>query len=443
LNSTPNTTFQVDFYTSAALDPSGNGEGAQFLGTTPATTNGNGNATINVSFPVALGTGRVVTATATDPNGHTSEFSAGDINAASGNLQFSVSVIQINEDLGLLTLTVLRKGGSTGSVSVDFVTIDGEAMAGQDYTATSGTLTFNAGETSKNIQIPILDDAVSELFETFTVALRNASSVEALGTPRSVAVTLWDHSAAPIITQQGSISVVEGNTRTTTEALFTFALSFATGRLVTANYATSNLTAFGSASCGNPGTDYETVAGTISFQPGATSVTVPVKVCGDTSAEENELIRFRLSNASNAVVFFNQALGTIINDDELELLLEDSGPAVNQAAALDALLFLRDPFRVVGIPEWFATSSDRNTRMMFFVRGLQLNPGEFPSAVIVRLTGSNQLFDVPAEDVRSVPNVDFTQLVIRLPDDLPVGTYTVTVRAHSRTSNAGTIRIAP
>ena len=127
----------------------------------------------------------------------------------------------------------------------------------------------------------------------------------------------------------------------------------------------------------------------------------------------------------------------------LELLLEESGPTVDQAAALDALLLLRDPFRVVGIPEWFATGSDRNTRVMFFVRGLQLNPGESPSAVIVRLIASdNQLFDAPAEDVRSVPNVDFTQLIIRLPDDLPVGIYTVTVSAHSRTSNVGTIRIA-
>ena len=67
-----------------------------------------------------------------------------------------------------------------------------------------------------------------------------------------------------------------------------------------------------------------------------------------------------------------------------------------------------------------------------------------PSAVIVRLRASdNQLFDVPAEDVRSVPNVDFTQVVIRLPDNLPAGTYSVTIRAHSRTSNTGTIRIAP
>ena len=100
LNSTPNTTFQIDFYSSAALDPSGNGEGALFFNTTSVTTDGNGDATINVTFPAPLGAGRVVTATATDPVGNTSEFSAGDSTGAAGNAQFSVSSIQVIEDLG-------------------------------------------------------------------------------------------------------------------------------------------------------------------------------------------------------------------------------------------------------------------------------------------------------------------------------------------------------
>jgi hypothetical protein len=81
---------------------------------------------------------------------------------------------------------------------------------------------------------------------------------------------------------------------------------------------------------------------------------------------------------------------------------------------------------------------------MFFVRGLQLDPGELPSAVVVRLTRSNgQFIDVFADDVRAVPNVDFAQVIIRLPDNLPADVYTVTIRAHSRISNAGTIRITP
>lgn len=441
LNSTPNTTFRIDFYSSAALDPSGNGEGALFLGTQSVTTNGNGDAIMIPTFPVALGTGRVVTATATDPSGNTSEFSAGDITSAGGTLQFSVSSIQVIEDLGVLNLTVVRKGGSAGTLTIDYATIDGTAIAGQDYTATSGTLTFNGGETSKTIQIPILDDAVTEPDETFTVALRNAPSLETLVAPSTVVVTIQDRNTIPIISQNAP-SVVEGNTGTVTEALFTFTLSAATGRSVSADYATQNSSAFGSPSCSNSGTDYETISGTISFSPGNTSITIPVKICGDNSAEANEIFSLKLSSPVNAIVNSPQPVGRILDDDQLELLHDESGPDVNQAAALDSVLMLRDPFRVV-VPEWFTTGPDRSTRVMFFVRGLQLNPGEFSSSVQVGLSSNSQFFAVLAEDVRAVPNADFAQVVIKLPDDMAPGTYTVFVIAHFRTSNGGTIRIAP
>jgi hypothetical protein len=125
LNSLPNTTFDIDFYSSAAVDPSGYGEGAQFFGTTSVTTNGNGDATINVTFPVALATGRVITATATDPNGNTSEFSAANPTTANGSVQFTVSSIQLIEDVGTITLTVERTGGMAGNLSVDYSTTDG------------------------------------------------------------------------------------------------------------------------------------------------------------------------------------------------------------------------------------------------------------------------------------------------------------------------------
>jgi hypothetical protein len=169
-----------------------------------------------------------------------------------------------------------------------------------------------------------------------------------------------------------------------------------------------------------------------------------VKICGDNSAEATERFSFNLTSPVNAVIDFPSAIGTIRDDDVLELLLEDSGPVVTQAAALDAFLMLRDPFRV-GLPDWFPTTgSDRRTRVMLFVRGLQLNPGEHPSAVNVLLSDeSNQSFPTLAEDVRAVPNTDFSQVVFRLQDNMPAGTYTVAVVAHFRTSNTGTIRIAP
>ena len=53
---------------------------------------------------------------------------------------------------------------------------DGTATAGADYTATSGTLTFNPGDVAKSISVPILDDAIDDGDETMTLTLSNASN---------------------------------------------------------------------------------------------------------------------------------------------------------------------------------------------------------------------------------------------------------------------------
>lgn len=444
LTSTPNTTFQIDFYTNAAVDPSGNGEGALFFHTTPVTTNGSGNATINVVVPAVLSAGRVITATATDPSGNTSEFSAGDVSEATGSVQFNSNTFAVIEDVGLATITVQRVGGSAGTLTVDYATSNGTAIAGQDYTATSGTLTFANGETSKTIQIPILEDAPTEPDETFTLELKNASNFESLGQPSSMVVTIHDRITVPSLAVFNA-SATEGAPGTTVDMVFEVRLSAATSRTIRVNYATAaNGVATGGAACGTPGVDFEMTSGLLTFQPTVTSVTTSVKVCGDSSAESNETFALNLSNPFNATLFDGSGNGTIVNDDVIELVLEESSPIVNQAVALDALLQVRDPFRIVTVPELFANGIDRNTRVVLFVRNLQLNPGETPAFVSVRLVGSNnQIFTVQSEDFRAVPNTDLMQVVFRLPNTLPAGTTTVVVISHGRSSNMGTIRIVP
>ncbi len=124
----------------------------------------------------------------------------------------------------------------------------------------------------------------------------------------------------------------------------------------------------------------------------------------------------------------------------IQLLMEESG--AGQAVALDSVLFTRDPFPVVNADNLLNPGNDRNTRVLVFVSNLQLQQGEASSSVIVNLVDSNnQSYDVPAEDVRRVPNFAFTQLVFRLPNNLSTGICTIKVRAHGQVSNAGTIRI--
>jgi CSLREA domain-containing protein len=76
LNSTPSTAFRLEFFSNTACDPSGFGEGQNFLGAVNVTTNSSGNASFAVSFAASVPLGAFITATATtNPGNNTSEFS--------------------------------------------------------------------------------------------------------------------------------------------------------------------------------------------------------------------------------------------------------------------------------------------------------------------------------------------------------------------------------
>src|ERR1041385_797445 len=74
LNSSANTTFRLEFFASAAADASGYGEGQMFLGATNVTTDGGGTVSFGAMLPAAAPAGWLITGTATDPKGNTSEF---------------------------------------------------------------------------------------------------------------------------------------------------------------------------------------------------------------------------------------------------------------------------------------------------------------------------------------------------------------------------------
>ena len=71
---------------------------------------------------------------------------------------------------GTMGFTVLLTSGSASPVTVDYATASGTATATDDYTTTSGSLTFASGQTSKAVSVPIVQDALAEDTETFTVS---------------------------------------------------------------------------------------------------------------------------------------------------------------------------------------------------------------------------------------------------------------------------------
>ena len=100
----------------------------------------------------------------------------------------SVADARVTEASGAtLDFAVTLASAATNAVTVDYASADGTATAGEDYTATSGTLVFAAGETSKTVSVAVLDDAHDEGTETLTLTLSNAAGAriadaEATGT---------------------------------------------------------------------------------------------------------------------------------------------------------------------------------------------------------------------------------------------------------------------
>jgi|GEM_PF-1626941 len=103
------------------------------------------------------------------------------------------ATLVVQEDTGPFFLSVTRSGDTSEAASVDYVVTAGSAVAGEDYTANNGTLTFSPGATSASILLRIVDDALNESppDETFTVSLTNPVNVE-LGAS-STQITIVDN----------------------------------------------------------------------------------------------------------------------------------------------------------------------------------------------------------------------------------------------------------
>jgi uncharacterized delta-60 repeat protein len=228
---------------------------------------------------------------------------------STGSLQFSTSTYNVGENDSSSIITVTRLNGSTGAVTVNYATTSGgTATPGNDYTTTSGTLSFANGETSKSFSVPILNDLppVFEGNETVNLTLSNPTGGATLGIPSTAVLTIVDGETQPII-RVSDRSLNEGNMGAT-PFNFTASLTYASTQTISVAYATAPGTA-------TSGSDYIAASGTLTFNPGETSKNIPVNVNGDAIAESDENFFLNLSNPVNATVADGQGIGAILNDD--------------------------------------------------------------------------------------------------------------------------------
>ena len=262
--------------------------------------NVNGDVTdeLDETFTVTLST--AVNATILDGQG------VGTITDDDGFPSLSINDVTVTETNSsvnaVFNVTLSNASGQT--VSVAYATADGTAVAGADYTSTSGTLEFTAGQLTRTITVPVTGDLLDEIDENFTVTLTapvNASITDGIGLG-----TIADNDPTPTLTINDT-TVAEGDSGTTA-ATFTITQSSPSGRATSVDYSTLNGSATAPA-------DYTAGSGTLNFAAGETTKQVTVLVNGDLLDESNETYTLNLANAINATIADGQGLGTINDDD--------------------------------------------------------------------------------------------------------------------------------
>jgi hypothetical protein len=203
------------------------------------------------------------------------------------------------------TITVKLSAPQTAPVVVQYATANATATQPADITATSGTITFAAGETSKQITVPIVGDLLDENDETFVINLLGATSfVEVAPGPFSITITDNDPTVRLNIADS---TIAEGDAGTTT-AIFNVLLSAPSGRQVTVAYTTSANSAAANG-------DFTPVSGTLTFAPGVLLQSIAVPILGDTFLEGDETFSVILGSPVGATILDGLGVGTIFNDD--------------------------------------------------------------------------------------------------------------------------------
>jgi large repetitive protein len=237
-------------------------------------------------------------------------------------------VVVTEGDSGTTTASFVASlsASSPQTVAASFATANGTAIAPADYLAASGGVTFAPGETTRGVDVTVNGDLFDEIDETYVVNLSGAVN-GTIGDAQGVG-TITNDDAQPSLSVN-DVTVTEGSSGTV-DAIFTVALSQASGQTVTVDYATSDGTATAPA-------DYSARSGQVSFPAGQAIRTVTVPVNPDLLDEIDENFTMNLSGAVNAAIADGQGLATISDDDALPALsIDDVVVTEGNSGALNA-----------------------------------------------------------------------------------------------------------
>ncbi|ELR73782.1 hypothetical protein C900_01392 [Fulvivirga imtechensis AK7] len=274
---------------------------------------------------------------------------SGQIPASTPDL--SINDIALTENNTTASFTVSLSASSSSTVTVDYATANGTATSGSDYTATSGTLTFLAGETSKTIDVPILEDALYENNEVFYVNLTNPVNANIADSQGQC--TINNDDPAPTVTFNPSVTSASEGDGTID---IVCELSAVSGLATTINFSFSGTA--------TQGVDY-TASSSLIIAAGDISDNIPINIIDDNLDESDETIIVDITSVTNGTESggFQQVTYTINDDDETPVVTPGQSFSVNENSAAST---------VVGTVA--ATDSDAGTTFQNWTITTNANP---------------------------------------------------------------------
>ncbi|MEX2516360.1 MAG: Calx-beta domain-containing protein [Gammaproteobacteria bacterium] len=229
---------------------------------------------------------------------------------SAGAISFALADVSVDENAGVVSLELLRMGGSAGAVSVYFDTLDGTATASVDYVAASGIIVFPDGEAHKSIDVPIINNSAFNADKSFSLLISNVSDGAVLIEPTVAQITIVNDDIAP----------VAGTFEFAADAMRVAETAGSSQVTVNRNNGSDGPATVTLQSVDNSATaesDFEALEQELMFAAGQTSTVATLTMLDDSNYEGDELLLLELINAVGATLGNNSRLMVTIVDDEL------------------------------------------------------------------------------------------------------------------------------
>ncbi|HWW00693.1 MAG TPA: Calx-beta domain-containing protein [Candidatus Acidoferrum sp.] len=281
--------------------------------------------TVDPSINFGLGADNFINALAIQPDGmlvigggftqfdslarpHLARLYGGSV-VGSGNFEFTAGNYTIDEDSTNAVITIRRRGGTSGNVSIGFATADNTAVAGINYSNVSTTLYFPVGETIRAVTIPVRQDFQITPDLIVNLALSNPLPPSTLGDQPVATLTIFNDDCA--VSFDAAAYRINENVPNGLGDLFAVRQG-SSRRLATVDFmTTTNGTALS-------GVNYLPLTNTVVFQPGQSNALIQVPILATPGVAEGDVtVTMVLTNANHALLFApDQATLTIVDVDQ-------------------------------------------------------------------------------------------------------------------------------